>query len=77
MVVVFEVVTAMTKNKTGFWAVTPCSSDIDGSFGETNGPLFGVEVCGKVSLLLLVSCFAYISTLKIEAIYSSKTSAFL
>jgi hypothetical protein len=58
MNVEFEVLTAVVMMSTIFWDITPCSSS---------------NVCMPPAFTL-VSCSAYSSALKMEAIYSSETS---
>jgi hypothetical protein len=61
-----------------FWDVIPCSTlNVNGSFGEASPSSVSKN---KLSLRLLahcfmlVSCLAYSSTLKVEAVYSFETS---
>jgi hypothetical protein len=80
----FEVLTAVVMKSTIFWDITPCSPlSVNRCFGGTcrlhvvgrqNKLSQKLESRWKSDAFTLVSCAAYIFDLKMEAIYSSKTS---
>jgi hypothetical protein len=63
----FPLITDKLLNSTVFWVLTPCSSERTRYFGEGN-----LSLAQAYSLILLVSCFVYSSTLKMEAVCSSE-----
>jgi hypothetical protein len=67
----FEVLTAVVMKSNIFWDITPCSPlQVNRHFGGT----YRLHLFCLPSAFTLVSCSAYSSTLKIEAICSSETS---